>query len=159
MRVVRGAVLDGPILQHRGNGIGRRRIERLAARDRRAQRAIRPLRQPRLLYLIVEGERAELLDRFGGGERDGPAFGQRLVANALHGVSKCSRSHGGGSSFQMCGGGRVVRRTHYARELLRLAIMGTFLGRNPLKKCKVTFRSCRVCTFYRSLCNFRYPER
>jgi hypothetical protein len=43
--------------------------------------------------------------------------------------------------------------------LLQLAIMGTFLGRNPLKKCKVTFGSCMVCTFYRSLCNFRYPER
>ena len=54
VRVVRRAVLDRPVLQRRRDRVSGRDVERLAARDRRAQRAIHRLRQPLLLHLVVE---------------------------------------------------------------------------------------------------------
>ena len=63
VRVVRGAVLDRPVLHRRRDGVGDRRVERLAVRDRPAQRLIDRLRQARLLHVVVEHEAAERLGR------------------------------------------------------------------------------------------------
>src|SRR5262249_11107252 len=60
---VRGAVLDGPVLERAGDDVGDRGIERLAVRDRAAERAEDVFRQPRALRLFVEGERPEFVGR------------------------------------------------------------------------------------------------
>ena len=99
VRVVRGAVLDRPVLQRRRHRVGRRQLERLAARDRRAQRAIRRLRQALLLHLVVEHEAAEDIGGFLGRGRGDAAIGQRPVTNAFDGFGKCCRSHRRGLSF------------------------------------------------------------
>ena len=62
--VVRGAVLDGPVLQRGGDDVGDRRVERLALRDGAPQRAIDVLGQPGALGFVVERERAELVGHF-----------------------------------------------------------------------------------------------
>ena len=90
--VVRGAVLDGPVLQRGGDGVSRRLVERLSAGDRGAQGTIGRLRQPLLLHLVVEDEAAE---HVGGsdGRRSRRAVDQRPVTNALGGFGQCCRSH------------------------------------------------------------------
>ena len=59
VRVVRRAVLDRPVLHRRGDRVGDRGVERLAVRDRPAQRVIDGLRQARLLHFVVEHQAAE----------------------------------------------------------------------------------------------------
>ncbi len=59
--VVRGAVLDRPVLERAGDDVGHRRIERFALRDGASQRAIRVLRQPGTLRFVVEGQRTKFL--------------------------------------------------------------------------------------------------
>ena len=49
VRVVRGALLDRPVLERRRHRVGHGRVERLAVRDRPPQRVIHRLRQPLLL--------------------------------------------------------------------------------------------------------------
>ena len=69
VRVVGRAVLDRPVLQRGRDGVSGRDVERLPSRDRRAQRAVRRLRQPLLLKLVVERKAAEDLGGFDGGWR------------------------------------------------------------------------------------------
>ena len=57
--VVRGAVLDGPVLQRAGDDVGDVGLDRLTLRDGAAQRAVDVLRQPGALHFFVERERAE----------------------------------------------------------------------------------------------------
>ena len=63
VRVVRGAVLDGPVLQRAGDDVGDVRLDRLAVRDGAAQRAVHVLRQPGALDFFVERERSEFFGR------------------------------------------------------------------------------------------------
>ena len=64
VRVVRGAVLDGPVLQRAGDGVGDRRDRAASpcAIDA-AQRAEHVLRQPRALDFFVERQRSEFVRR------------------------------------------------------------------------------------------------
>ena len=84
VRVVRRAVLDGPVLERGGHGVGGRQVERLPARDGGAERAIRRLRQPLLLRLVVEDETAEEFSGLRRGRRGVP-LGHRPVEDALDG--------------------------------------------------------------------------
>ncbi len=61
--VVRGAVLDRPVLQRAGDDVGDTGVDRLALGDGAAQRAVDIFRQPRPLHFLVERQRAEV---FGG---------------------------------------------------------------------------------------------
>ena len=63
VRVVRGAVLDRPVLQRAGDDVGDVRLDRLTVRDGAAQRAIDVLRQPGALDFLVERERTEFFSR------------------------------------------------------------------------------------------------
>ena len=65
VRVVRGAMLDRPVLQRRGNDVGDGRVDGLSLRDRAAQRAVDILGQTGALRLVVEGQRAKLVTRLG----------------------------------------------------------------------------------------------
>ena len=67
VRVVRRAVLDGPVLQRARDDVGDVRVERLALGDGAAERAKHVLRQTRPLDLFVERERPEFFPRFVGG--------------------------------------------------------------------------------------------
>ena len=82
VREVRRAVFDGPILERRGDGVGRRRVERLAAHDGVAQRLICRLRQPGLLDLVAEHARPERLFHVRRRMRDAP-LGHGPIADAL----------------------------------------------------------------------------
>ena len=63
VRVVGRAVIDGPVLQRAGDGVGNRRIEGLALRDRPAQRTEHVLGQPRALNFFVERQRSVFVRR------------------------------------------------------------------------------------------------
>ena len=96
VRVVRGAVLDRPILHRRGDGVGDRGVERLAVRDRPAQRLVRGLRQPRLLFGVVEHEAAEPIARAGLQRRGSLAllaFCNRPVANRTNRIAEHCGTH------------------------------------------------------------------
>ena len=76
VRVVRGAVLDRPVLQGAGDDVGDGRVERLALGDRAAQRPVDVLRQPGALRLVVERQRAKFVGGLAraGGDRLGLAL-------------------------------------------------------------------------------------
>ncbi len=61
VRVVRGAVLDGPVLERAGDDVGDRGLDRLALGHRAPQRAVHVLGQTGALRLVVERQRAEFL--------------------------------------------------------------------------------------------------
>ncbi len=98
VRVVRRAVLDGPVLQRGGHRVGGRDVERLAARNRRAQRPVCRLRQSLLLHLVVEHEAAKELGGLAGRDRRA-ALVHRPVPDALDGFRKCCGSHRYGCPF------------------------------------------------------------
>ena len=86
VRVVRGAVLDRPVLQRAGDDVGHRVIDRFAVRNGAAQRAEHFLRQPGALDFLVEGQRAEVLGRLARAERrrrsrrGGPVVMERIAS-------------------------------------------------------------------------------
>ena len=59
--VVRGAVLDRPVLQRARHDVREGRVERLGLRDGAPERTVDILRQTGALRFIVEGQRAEVL--------------------------------------------------------------------------------------------------
>ena len=63
--VVRGAVLDGPVLHRLRDRVGNRRIQRLSKGDGSTQRAMHGRREALLLCLVTEHEAAEPLGREG----------------------------------------------------------------------------------------------
>jgi hypothetical protein len=124
VRVVRRAMLDGPVLQRGGDDVGRRRVERLADRDRAAQGAIDLFRQTRALNRVVERQAAEEFCRLRHGligpyavRVDGvgrAADVQAPFGNAPDGLTQCCGSHCDVPLLRVCGvgglGGGTTRR-------------------------------------------------
>ena len=54
VRVVRRAVLDGPILERAGDDVGDRGLDRLALSHRASERAVHILGQTGALRLVIE---------------------------------------------------------------------------------------------------------
>ena len=92
VRVVGRTVLQRPVFQGGCDGVSGRDVEWLPSRDRRPQRAVRRLRQPLLLKLVVERKTAKDLGSFNGGWRM-RSVGQRPITDAFCGFGKCCRSH------------------------------------------------------------------
>jgi hypothetical protein len=61
VRVVRRAVLDGPVLERARDDVGHVRLDRRPVRARTPQRPVDVLRQARPLDFFVEGQRTEFL--------------------------------------------------------------------------------------------------
>ena len=92
VRVVRGAVLERPILQRCGDLVGDGAVERLAVDGCPLQRRVRLLRQPRLLNIVVERQRTESVGQL----RQLAANTSHCLApvdDALDGVAQRCRSH------------------------------------------------------------------
>ncbi len=92
VRVVGRTVLQRPVFQGGCDGVSGRDVEWLPSRDRRSQRAVRRLRQPLLLKLVIERKTAKDLGSFNGGWRM-RSVGQRPITDAFCGFGKCCRSH------------------------------------------------------------------
>ena len=90
VRVVRRAVFDRPFLHRLRDRVGDRGIERIAVRDRAAQRLIHRLGQAGLLHRVVEHQAAEALGRAGRGTFD---FRRGPRANRGDRFTKDSRTH------------------------------------------------------------------
>ena len=85
VRVVRRAVLDGPVLERGGDDVRCRGVERLTDRDRAAECFVDLLRQPCLLHVVVERETPKCIGgarQFAGGLTGGDA----PVSDSLDGV-------------------------------------------------------------------------
>ena len=132
VRVVRRVVLDRPLLQRRRHRIGRGRVERLAPRDRRAQRPVGRLRQAVLLDLVAEHQTAEGVGGLDGRGGRHPSLVERPLANTLDGFRQCGRSHRGGLSFLY----RVHATTHSNERCAQMSNYARLNGHRAM------FRSC-----------------
>src|SRR5262245_8684862 len=152
MRVVRGSVLDRPILQRRRNCVRSRELEWFATRDGRAQCAIDRLRQTLLLRLVVEREAAEDGGCLHGrGRRAALAHGPLI--DAFDGFRKSCGSHCGGLSFldallRMCVKGDA-REKRGVRQIMHkgtssLQSCATHLGHAPAISARITSESCNI---------------
>ena len=114
VRVVRRAVLHRPVLQRGRDRVGRRHVERLSTRDRRAQRPVGRLGKALLLHLVAEDEAAEFI---GGLRRRcrGAVPGHRPVTDALDGFGESCGSHLSGLSFLVA---YVVRAASVDRRVV-----------------------------------------
>ena len=152
VRVVRRAVLDRPVLHRRRDRVGHRRVQRLAVRDRPAQRVIHGLRQARLLHRVVEHQAAERLGRAR------PArlfrFRHRPVANRADRLAEHCRTHAVAPFFSRTVAcqtriiSRACRSVHYAQyPCMSHAIMARQICRESAqipRSCRRIL--CEICT-------------